>query len=185
VKGTIASLALLLAVGACGDDDASTTGADTTTPPTGATTSAPGGGQTTQATTTSAGGGDSGPTDCQEIWPETAIQEVAGPPYTFFAANADSSACTYLDEAANGIALAWRASTRAEYEQSRAGAASTGGGVTDLDLCDGAFYTELQPTTLIMEVYSEANGRAYTATISGAPIDDAIAWASALLTSTC
>jgi hypothetical protein len=114
---------------------------------------------------------------------EDHVQAVAGPEYEFFGANSDMTACTFLG-GAGGIALAWRVSTREEFGLSREGA-SGGSEVADLEVCDGAFYTEIPGPTLIMEVYSEDQGRAYNATISGAPSADALEWATELLTGVC
>lgn len=179
MKRFVPILAVALVMGACGDDDATTTtGAVTTTA---ASTTTAGAATTASSATTTAG--DAGPTDCNEIWPESEVQAVAGVGYEFFGANLDMSACTFLD-GANGIALAWRVSTRDEFGLGRDGASGTSE-VIDLELCDGAFYTEIPGPVVIMEVYSEAQGRAYTATISGAPSTDAVDWATELLTGAC
>jgi hypothetical protein len=183
VKRFVPILAMALVMGACGDDDATTTTAAVTT--TAASTTTAAAATTTPSTSapTTTSGGDMGPTDCNEIWPESDVQAVAGVGYEFFGANPDMSACTFL-EGTNGIALAWRVSTRDEFGLSRDGA-SEASGVIDLEVCDGAFYTEIPGPVLIMEVYSESQGRAYNATISGPSSPDALDWATDLLTGVC
>lgn len=177
---TLAAVVALLAA-ACGGDGAATTAS------TAVTTTTTGITATTAVTTTTAGTTSTafptGPTDCTEIWPEALVQEVAGPSVEFFAANLDGSACTYLGDT-GGIALAWRTSTFDDYEEGRTGA-SAAAPIVDQDICDAAYSTELAGSTLIMEAYSEAKARTFTATISGTDPEDAVAWASELLSSAC
>lgn len=173
-------LALILAIAACGDDDATnTTSAPSTTAASTATTPAP----TTTAASTTTGVAFEGPTDCLEIWPEALIQEVAGAAFTFFEANADRSACTYL-ALPDSIALAWRTGDRANFDASKSGAAVTGE-VVEVPVCDTAYSIEIQGAILIMEAYSESQGRVYTTTISGLELTDAAAWSTAILEATC
>jgi hypothetical protein len=136
---------------------------------------------TTQATTTQPE--FTGPTDCLEIWPETVVQAVAGSGFTFFDANATRDACTYWGSA-SGIALAWRSGDRSDFDIGRIslGAVSD---VFDIAACNGGFYAELEGAGIIMEAHSDAQGRTYTATMSGTGIDDGIDWAVALLDTAC
>lgn len=175
----LAGALLVVAAGCGGDTTTSTTAAPT--PTTAGTT------PTTAATTTTAGATTSaaatGPTDCTEIWPEDLVQEVAGAGVEFIATNADASACTYLGDM-GGIALAWRVSTFDDYQEGRTGSEAAAPTV-DRDVCDAAYSNEPGELTLIMEAYSEESQRTYTATITGADPEDALAWASELLGSAC
>jgi hypothetical protein len=181
VKRALPIAALALVLGACGDDDATTTtAAITTTAPASTTTQAV---TTTTRSVTTSSNGFVGPTNCTEIWLEDDVQAIAGSEYEFLAPNADLTACTYLGEA-GGIALAWRVSTLDEFGLSREGA-SGASEVVDLEVCDDAFYTEIAGPVVIMEVYSADQGRAYNATISGAPSIDAVEWATELLSGVC
>jgi hypothetical protein len=109
---------------------------------------------------------------------------VAGTGFTFFAANADNSACTYT-ALPDGIALAWRASDEAGFEESKRGAGSTGLPVNDVAVCDAGFFTEIQGAVLIMEGYSATQGRAYNATISGTDLSNAQEWGETLISAAC
>ncbi len=179
-------LALLLVIGACGDDNTTDLVPPTLETP-GDSTAQSGGNTTvpTSPTTSSTVPATSaaGPTDCLEIWPEAAVQAIAGNAYTFLAANNDRSACTYFGTT-NGIALAWRTGDRTGFEASMSGAGVVSGS-TDIALCDAGFYTEIQDAVLIMEAHSDAQGRTYTATMSGLDSDDAREWAAALLSGVC
>jgi hypothetical protein len=176
-------LAIAVVVVACGGSGAATTSTvpasttTTATPPTNATTTS------VAATTSTSAPADAGPTDCLEIWPESLIQDVAGAGVEFFAANDDRSACTYLGDT-GGIALAWRPSSLEDFEESRTGASATDP-IVDREICDAGYSTEPAGPTLIVEAYSEAMARTFTATISGADPDDAIEWATELLTAAC
>jgi len=184
-------LCIFLVIAACGDDDAASTtlplvantSADTTTTTASVddTTAAQATSPTSTAPSTEAP--ITGPTDCLEIWPEVAVQAVAGTEYTFFQANDDRSACTYFNMP-NGIALAWRTGDRAGFEASQTGAGVVSGS-TDITVCDVGFYTEIQGAVLIMEAHSDAQSRTYTATMSGLESDDAKSWAASLLGSAC
>ncbi|HSM01655.1 MAG TPA: hypothetical protein VK960_04325 [Acidimicrobiia bacterium] len=173
-----ATLTLLAA--ACGGDSATAT--STTAPTTTITTTGIAPTTLTGPSTTSTAA-PSGPTDCAEIWPESLVQEVVGPSVGFVAANADASACTYLGDS-GGVALAWRTSSLADYEQGRTASSATGE-VVDRDVCDAAYSIEPGGFTFIMEAYSEANQRTYTATISGGGPEVALIWATELLRSAC
>ncbi len=152
-----------------GDEGAATTVPSTTAPPT--TT-------TTQAVAT-------GPTDCLEIWPETVLQAITGSGFKFLDANETRDACTYWDSA-SGIALAWRSGDLSGFELSKSfvGAAVAAGSL-DISVCDIGFYAELEGGAIIMEAHSDAQGRTYTATMSGIDLDDARDWAVALLDTVC
>lgn len=151
------------------DEDSATTVPSTTAPPTTTTTQAPA----------------TGPTDCLEIWPETALQAIAGSGFAFMNANEARDACTYFGSA-SGIALAWRSGDRSGFETSKSfvGAAVAGDSL-DISVCDVGFYAELEGGDIIMEAHSDAQGRTYTATMSGIDLDDARDWAVALLGTAC
>ena len=174
-------LAFSMVMVACGGNGATTTSTapasttTTVTPATRATTS-------TAAPTTTSPPADSGPTDCLEIWPESVVQEVAGPGIEFFAANDDRSACTYIGDT-GGVALAWRSSSPEDFEEGRTSASATGP-VVDREICDAAYSTD-SGLTLIVEAYSDARARTFAATISGADPDDALDWARELLAGVC
>ena len=174
-------LAFSIVMVACGGSGAATTSnappstTTATTPPTSATTS-------TAATTTTSAPADVGPTDCLEIWPESVVQEVAGPGVEFFGANDDRTACTYIGDT-GGIALAWRPSSPEDLEEGRTSASAIGP-VVDREVCDVAYSTD-SGLTLILEAYSDARARTFAATISGADPDDALEWATELLAGAC
>jgi len=183
VKRIAVLLVLALIAVACGDDDTGGEAPVATEAPTGTeapATTAPAG---TAAPSSTAAAFD-GPTDCRDIWPETAVTAVAGAGFGFTSANADASACVY--GLSPGIALAWRTSDQAGFETSRSGAEITGT-ATDAAVCDAGWWVELQGAGIIMEAYSASQGRAYNATITGAPLDIEtwVGWGTELLGSAC
>ncbi len=178
MKRSAVLFALLIAITACGDDDTATTQPGSTTTASTATTA---------VTSTTAASGTTTPvgtTDCLEIWPESLVQNVTGQQYAFLAANDDFSACTYF-AAVSGIALGWRADDANGFEQSRIGMAALGTVAEAPGVCDGAFYAGTEGLTFIMEAYSAAQGRVFTATLTGIPNEQAVEWASALLAAAC
>ena len=172
----VVSLALLVAISACGDDTA-------TTQPAGSTTATSVVTSTTRMTTASTPT-DTGPTDCLEIWPESLVQNVTGEQYAFLAANDDRSACTYF-AAVSGIALGWRADDANGFEQSRLGMGALRTVTEAPGVCDGAFSNGTEGLTFIMEAYSASQGRVFTATLTGIPNEQAVTWASALVAAAC
>jgi len=181
MKRFVVSIALLVAITACGDDDTATTQPGSTTAATATTTSVV---TSTTPTTTASNPTDTGSGDCLEIWPESLVQNITGEQYTFLAANDDHSACTYL-AAVSGIALAWRADDANGFEQSRLGMGALGTVTEAPGVCDGAFYAGTEGLTFIMEAYSASQGRAFTATLTGIPLEQAVVWAGALHNAAC
>ncbi len=178
--------ALALLVAACGD---TAVVPDTTGPATAVETSAP---TTTTSPTavvtttaaplvTAAPGGDL--PDCLSIWPEDVVQGIAGERFTFFQANADRTACIY-EAIPNSIALAARSGNLSDFELGRT-ASEGAGAVTDVAVCDAAYFIELPGAGLIMEALDAANGRVYTATIAGTDVGGGADWAGQLLGGAC
>jgi len=183
-----AVLTIALVIAACGDDDS----VGATLPPVDDTPAATSASTVPVATTTAATPPTSapaantpvtGPTDCLEIWPEAAVQAIAGNEYTFFAANDDLSACTYFSMP-NGIALAWRTGDRAGFELGKAGAGAVSG-TSDSAVCDAGYAIELPGAGILMEAHSDAQGRTFTATMSGMGVDLGREWSAALLEGVC
>ena len=178
-------LTLLLVMAACSGNDTGSTATAGTTPTTAVAAKPPPATSGAEATTITvevapSGGGV---TDCFLIWREGQVQDIAGPDYTFFQANADKSACIY--EALPGsIALAFRPSDLAGFEAGRTGAGSVAT-VNDMPICDGGYYIELPEAGILMETFSADPGRVYTATLTGMGIEEATQWAGILLSRVC
>jgi hypothetical protein len=186
LKRTRLALVLIVVATACGGSGSTTTlgpaGVSTTTTTSADVTTTTADSGTTTTEVPPVGEGEEVAGDCQELWPENRVQALTSVEYTFFAANLDFTACTYLG-GASAIALAWRTGDRADFEASRTGAAATG--AVDTDVCDAGFLMALPDAVLIMEGWSEAQTRVYTATISGLGSDLAAEWATALIGSVC
>jgi hypothetical protein len=110
-----------------------------------------------------------GPTDCLE--------------YVFDQANPDRTVCIFAGDI-DGIALIYRPGERAEYEAGKGEAALTAD-VTEVDLCDVGYYIHLVDAFVLMEAWSETNGRVYGATVSGVGLERGRELAEALIETAC
>lgn len=191
MKRSAIAISLAVIIAGCGDDGGgatvpATAGTQASTSAAPATTSADTTPTEPVATTTETAAIFAGPTDCLEIWPEAAVQAATGAGFTFFEANPDRSACVYT-ALSDFVALAWRVSDLAGYEQSRLGAGSTGNEVREVAVCDTGFVTELPGAGILMEAFQESQARAYNVTLTGLDLDleRAEQWGIDLLETAC